>query len=429
MSETDCQGCQEFQEWSRRSFLKSSRSAVAAAVTAPAWLPRVVLGADESSSDTLVVVFLRGGMDSISAVVPYGDTNLYEPGLRPNIVIQPPGAPDGAIDLDGFFGLAPALAPLLDIYAANQLAVIHAAGSTDPTRSHFEAYELMEYGTPLQPDTLFSGWLARHLQVTPPIGDGLLRGLALTSFLPRTLAQAPASLPIPDPPSFDLPSDAATVNAARALLDQAYVATTDPLRSTAQSTIDTIDLLNTIDFANYAPAGGAAYAGNSFAQGLKSVAAILKAEIGLEVAIVERGGWDTHSQQGPLDGGMANNMGLIANALRAFWLDTTSLMDRTTVVVMTEFGRRVDENGSLGSDHGHGSCMFAFGGNIAGGQVIADWTSGELLHPDLRYAGDSLDVTTDYRDIFGEILQKRLNNNDLGTVFPNYTPNFRGVVV
>jgi len=422
-------GCQEYRELSRRGFLRSSRAMVAqvAAASVPAWLPRISLAADASSRDTLIVVFLRGGMDSLSVVVPYGDPNYYASTLRPTIAIPPPGETNGAIDLDGFFGFAPAMGPLKEVYDAQQLAVLHAVASPDTTRSHFEAYDVIEYATPLAHDTLFTGWLARHLQTSPPIGTGLLRALAVNTVLPRTMSGAPATLPIPDPATFDFPGDAATITEARAVLEQLYATTLEPMSSAAQSTVDTIDLLNSIDFDHYTPSGGAVYAGNAFAQGLKSVAAIIKAEIGLEAAVVERGGWDTHSQQGAIDGGMANNMNLLASGLRAFWLDLQNYMDRVSLVVQTEFGRRADENSSLGSDHGYATAMFAMGGNINGGQVITDWTDGELLHPDLLYNGDSLDMRVDYRDVLAEILDKRLDSQAMTTIFPNFTPTYRGV--
>ncbi len=423
-------GCEEFQTWTRRRFLDQSRAAIAAVATAPAWLPKIALSQEfVSNRDVLVVVFLRGAMDGLTAVVPHGDPNLYAPGLRPNIVVPPPGNTNGAVDLDGFFGLAPALAPLHQIYAANQLAVVHATGSPDPTRSHFDAYKQMEYGTPLAPNTLFSGWLARHLQGTAPTGSGLFRGIALSDLLPRTLAEAPATLPIPDPANFAFPGNPLTAIDRRNALEQAYLTSVDPVGTTAQSTVDTLALLESIDIAGYIPSGGAVYDDEYLAYSLRSVAAIVKADVGLETAVVELGGWDTHSQQGVFTGGMANQMAKLSSALVAFWLDMQSRINSLTVVVMSEFGRRADENGSLGTDHGHGNCMFAIGGGIAGGQVLADWTSGELLHPDLLHDGDSLEVTIDYRDILSEILQNRMDNTDLATVFPNYTPTFQGITV
>jgi uncharacterized protein (DUF1501 family) len=321
------------------------------------------------------------------------------------------------------------MAPLLPAYQSGQLAIIHAAGSPDPTRSHFDAFSYMEYGIPLQPLTVYTGWLARHLLGVAPIADGPLRAVALSDLLPKTLAGAPEAVPIPNPSDFSFPGRPATAADRRAVLEAAYAASGEPLAGAAQSTLDTIDLLATIDFENYVPANGAVYPETGFGQALQSSAAMLKAEVGLEAATVELGGWDTHNQQGVFDGDMAGLMDNLSRTLAAFHLDMQDFMDRVTLIAMSEFGRRADENGSLGTDHGHGNCMFVMGGHIAGGQVVAEWNSGELLHPDLLYQGDSLEVTIDYRDVVAEVVQKRLGNSDLATVFPNYVPTFRGVVV
>ncbi len=424
-----CTGCSEFQAWSRRQFLEQAKSSVAAAVTAPVWLPKIVLAGDEDTDrDTLIVVFLRGGMDGLTAVVPYGDPNLYAPGLRPNLAVQPPDALNGAVDLDGFFGLAPAMGPLLPAFQSGQLAVVHATGSPDPTRSHFDAFSYMEYGIPEQPLTIFTGWLARHLQSVPPMSAGGLRAVAIADVVPKTLAGAPGAVPISDPPTYDFPGKAATAVLRREAIEQGYIAAGEPLASVAADTLATIDLLHTIDFENYVPAPGALYPNTFFGTSLRSLAAMIKAEIGLEAAMVELSGWDTHNQQGVIQGAMANLMDNLSRSLAALHVDLQNQIGRVTVVVMSEFGRRADENGSIGTDHGHGNCMMVMGGHVDGGKVFADWTSGELLHPDLLYQGDSLQVTIDYRDIVSEILQKRLNNSDTKSVFPNFVPKFQGIV-
>ena len=185
-----CEGCDEYQAWTRHRLVKQSRSAFAGAASPRPWLPRISLARDASSRDALLVVFLRGGMDGLTTVVPYGDPNLYSPGLRPNLAIPPPddSSGNGAVDLDGFFGLNPFMEPLLEAYQAGQLAIVHATGSPDPTRSHFDAFNYMEYGVPLQPLTDFTGWLARHLQVTPPMSNSPLRAVAVADLVPKTLA-------------------------------------------------------------------------------------------------------------------------------------------------------------------------------------------------------------------------------------------------
>jgi len=423
---TEYRGCTEFQNWSRSRLLRRIRRRSSSSVALTS-VPQVSLTDSETNRDVLLVVLLRGGMDGLTTVVPYGDPNLYSPTLRPDLAVPPPGDPDGAIDLDGFFGLAPAMAPLLPAYASGQLAVVHATGSPDPTRSHFDAFSYLEYGIPLQPLDVYSGWLARHLQIVPPTGNGLLRAAAISGQVPKTLADAPATLPIADPSSFAFPGSPVTSSLRQAVIEAAHEFTIEPLASAAKGTIDTIAILQGIDFLNYAPSGGATYPGSAFGEAVKSVAAMVKADIGLEAATVELGSWDTHNQQGVQAGDMANLMADLSTTLAALHIDMQDRMDRFAVVVMSEFGRRADQNGSQGTDHGHGNCMLVMGGHIAGGQVIADWNSGELLHPDLLYQGDSLQVTIDYRDIIAEIVQNRLDNADLATVFPNYTPTFRGI--
>ncbi len=426
-----CIGCSEYQELSRRGFLSASRSAAAAVLSSPAWLPQVVLARDFGSHDTIVNVFLRGGWDSLSVIIPYGDPNYYSPTLRPDLTIAPPGSSGGAVALTGnsFFGLAPALASLVDAYDAGDLLLIPASGSPDPSRSHFDAQQFMEYGTPLQPASLFSGWLARHLQVVPPVGNGLLRAVAFADLVPQSLTGAPATVPVPNPAEYGFPGNPATIADRRAILEQTYASAASPLPNTAISTFGTIDLLATIDFDNYTPSNGAVYPNSSFGRALESAAALIKAEVGVEACTIDKGGWDTHNAQGNIGGAMFLLMQDLADGLAAFHLDMQSKMNELVVVVMSEFGRRADQNGSIGTDHGHGNAMMAMGGHIAGGQVIGDWTGGELLHPDNLFQGDSLDITTDYRDVLSEILSNRLGNNNLDQVFPNYTPSFKGVTV
>ncbi len=425
---SECKGCNEFQDWSRSRLLSRVRELSTSSI-APRSVPRISLASSETSRDTLLVVFLRGGMDGITTIVPYGDPNLYDPNLRPDLAVPPPGSPDGAVDLDGFFGLAPAMAPLLPAYQAGDLAVVHATGSPDLTRSHFDAFSFMEFGIPNQPLTISSGWLARHLQAVPAVGPGPLRAAAISDLLPKTLAQAPGSLPIPDPQNFTFPGQQATALLRQGIVKAAHRYEIDPFGSAAEDTIDTISILEEIDFAGYEPAGGAVYPNSGFGRAVESVAALIKSDIGLEVAMVELGGWDTHNEQGVQVGGMANLMDTLSSTLAALHIDMQTRLNRFTVVLMSEFGRRADQNGSLGTDHGHGNCMLVMGGHIAGGQVISDWTSGELLHPNLLHEGDSLAVTTDYRDIIAEIVQNRLGNSDIETVFPGYVPTFHGITV
>ena len=387
--EDGCRGCREYEELSRRGFLGLTGLGGVAAFTAPAWLPRVVLADSYQSRDALVVVFLRGAIDGLSAVVPYGDPNYYASGLRPTLSIAPPGGAGGVTDLDGFFGFSPPMASLTDAYQSEQLAIVHATGSPDPSRSHFDAFKIMEFGTPLQPLTLFTGWLGRHLQSTPPIGDGLLRAVAISNLIPQMLAGAPAAVPVPDPANYGFPGIEFTATQRREVFEAAYASADQPLAGAAVNTLDTIDLLATIDFASYQPAGGAVYPNSPFGDALRSAAALIKAEIGVEAATIDKGGWDTHNAQGvhQPNGTMYGLMADLADGLAAFHLDMQEKMGETTLIVMSEFGRRADENGSQGTDHGHGNMMMVMGGNIAGGQVLTDWTGRRAAPPRSALSG------------------------------------------
>lgn len=408
-------GCREYGALSRRGFLGA-----AAAVSAPVWLPRVALGAPASGAgqgrDTLVFVFLRGGMDALTAVVPYGDGGLYA--ARPTLAV--PAAQ--VIDLDGFFGLAPACAPLQRTYLDGKLAFVHAAGSTDPTRSHFDAMARIETATPNQPTIGTDGWLARHLLNVAALGSGDLRALALGNLLPRMLATAPASLPVPDPDTFAFPGAPATATARRATIEAMYARATAPIGPAAGSALSAIDLLGAIDFANYQPANGAAYPASNFGSALASTAAMLKDGLPLEAVTYDYGGWDHHANMGPLTGLLATMLDDLARGLDAFEKDMQGSGQRWTLVVQSEFGRRTAQNGSAGADHGHGTCLMALGDGIAGGQVLGQWPGLPPTQPDLA-------VTTDYRDILAEILVNRLGAANIGAVFPNFTPTSVGITV
>ncbi|MCP3919728.1 MAG: DUF1501 domain-containing protein [bacterium] len=416
--------CQEYAELSRRQFLGRTTTIAAATASSPAWLPRVALArpAGSGTRDTFVSIFLRGGQDGLTAVAPYADPD-YAP-QRPTLAIAPPGMPDGAIDLDGFFGLMPAGAPLLTPYSGGHLLIAHAAGSPDPNLSHFDSQRFMEFAIPNMggTSTISTGWLARYLDSVAPTGTGDLRALALTNVLPATLAGAPGTLPIPDPANFAFPGNAGTAAARRATIASMYTGADEPLGSSAVSSMATIDLLNAIDFAGYVPANGAVYPTTPFGQGLMSVAAMIKAGIDLEAAHLDLGAWDHHNNQGPLNGVMFTLMDEFSRALEAFYLDMQQDLDKFTLAAMTEFGRRIAENGSAGTDHGFGGVIYLLGGSVDGGRVLADW-------PGLVGGNGNLDVTTDYRDLLAEILVERMGATDLAAIFPNYTPTFKNVIV
>lgn len=406
----------------RRRFLGSSALGAAATLTAPAWLPRVTLaGTRGTARDTLVVVFLRGGMDGLTVCAPTGDANYA--GLRPTIGIAPPSGTNGVVALDALFSLPAAGAALNAQYLNGTLAFVHATGLSDLSRSHFDKQKWMEFGvTGASSAGVTSGWLGRYLQTIAPIGSGLLRGLAVENTVPRSLAGGPACTAVPDPANFAMPGSAATAAARRAALDSMYSDEPFPLGPSALNAFATIDLLATIDFDNYVPSNGAVYPTTSFGAKLKAAAAILKANLGVEAIEADLGGWDHHNQQGPTGNGtMATLLGELAAALAAFEADlsdASGALDRTTLVCMSEFGRRARENASAGTDHGYGGLMLVMGGHVNGGQVITNWPT---LAPAALLDGD-LAITIDYRDVLAEVLADRMSATNLAAVFPSYTP-------
>ena len=404
--------------FSRRSLLQGS-----AALAGTSLARTGSAAAGSATRPVLIQVFLRGGMDGLTTVAPYGDPFLYS--QRPRLAIQPPGQVHGAVDLDGFFGLAPAAAPLMTPYGNGHLAIVHAMGSTDATRSHFEAFSLMEYGDPsLAPGVISTGWAARYLEsmTTPSSGD--LRGIGVGTILPYTLRGAPKTLPIANLANFDFPGLELSAAERRAHLAAAYA-----LRrpGVADPALDTMELfgLGGIDFANYVPENGAQYTSSNFGARLRHSAALIKADFGVEVISIDLFGWDLHLGLGPIDGAMAGLLDNLTRNLEAFYLDMLGHLDDYVVVVLSEFGRHVRTNGSAGVDHGHGNAMFVMGRNIVGGQVIANWPG---LHPSDQDQGD-LAITIDYRDILGEVLVGCLGVTDLAPIFPGYTLTPRGVTV
>jgi len=426
MSEQTGTSCNEYQMLERRALLKSAwKMGAAAALSAPAWLPRMAFAEDEDSSrDLIVCVFLRGGADGLSTCVPHGDDEYYA--ARNVLAIPRPdaAAAQKAIDLDGFFGLPPAFAPLKPIYDAGELAIVHASGLPDDTRSHFEAQGLMEGGD--LAGNLSTGWLARHLMSVNAPADVAMRAMAASISIPRSLAGAPQTVAIPDIDNYGLIGRGVTARERQAYLNALYEGEKSLLQVSAANVAATVDLVSSISAGGYMPANDAVYPEDDWGLGLRAVAQLAKAEVGLEVACVDLGGWDTHAFQGTLDGQLNNLMANFANGMTAFHADMGEHMARTTVVVLSEFGRRVAENFSLGCDHGHGNAMFVMGRSVNGGQVISDWPG---LHPDQLDEGRDLAITIDYRDVLAEILQKRAANGAVETVFPGFTPMGRGVLM
>lgn len=426
-------GCQEYQQLARRDFLTLA-GGVGISALLPTWLPQVVLAQTSNGGrDIIVSVFLSGGTDGMSLVVPFGDPDYYTG--RPNIAVPRPdaaGTGPKAVALDDFFGFSPGMAPLMPAYTNGDLLVAHATGSIDNSRSHFDAQRYMEVGKP-RDARITGGWLGRHLATSSPMRtDAPLRGLGFTSGLPQTLSGGPRTLPIPAPLSnFSIGGAAATATARAQWLAENYGGTVNPVAANALDATNTIALLQRINFTGYAAANGAVYPASGLGQSLRSAAALIKADVGVEAMHAFSGGWDTHATQGPiatLDGGFMHTRMLdLANALAAFHADviqgTTSY--GVTVVIISEFGRNARENGNRGTDHGRGNVAFAMGKKINGGRVLTNGWPG-LARENLEN-GQDLRVTLDHRDILAEIVQNRLGNNNLSVVFPDYTPRFRNV--
>ncbi len=425
-------GCQEYQQLARRDFLTLA-GGVGVSALLPTWLPKVVLAQSSNGSrDIIVSVFLSGGIDGMSLVVPFGDPDYYTG--RPNIAVARPdaaGTGPKAVALDNFFGFSPGMAPLMPAYSNGDLLVAHATGSVDNSRSHFDAQRYMEVGKP-RDARIRGGWLGRHLATSTPMrSDAPLRGLGFTAGLPQTLAGGPKSLPIPNPANFTIGGTATTATARAQWLAANHASTVNPVAANALDATNTIALLQRINFAGYAAANGAVYPNSGFGQALRSTAALIKADVGIEAIHAFNGGWDTHVNQGPvitLDGGaMHTRMFDLSSALAAFHADVIqgTTPYGVTVVIVSEFGRNARENGNRGTDHGRGNVAFAMGKKINGGRVLTNGWPG-LARENLEN-GQDLRVTLDHRDIFAEIVQNRLGNNNLSVIFPDYTPRFRNV--
>lgn len=430
---TNDSGCNEYVNLERRRVFEALgrgfhaaragtgaiRRAMPAATAAAASVaaPRVALAAAGApTQDIIVYVMLRGGMDGLTLCAPYGDPDYQA--QRGALAIPPPGALNGAVDLDGFFGLAPAAASLLPAYQSGDLALIHTAGSTDPTRSHFDAMRFIEGGVPNQNASLIlDGWLGRHMNAVPardPLAG--MRGASLDWVAPLTLAGAPKTLSISNFTEFELEGYGSSRQARKQVLRDMYQTQAAPVGPAALATLDVVDVLSAIDFENYAPSGGAQYPDTEFGNRFKNAAALIKADIGVETLEIDRGGWDHHEAMGPINGQLASMLEELSQTLGAFRSDLGSLMGSVTVVALSEFGRRVDANGSAGTDHGRGGCMLVMGGNVNGGQVVRDWVGLDPQNLDDL----ALPVRIDYRDILIEILEDRLGNPNALGLFPNH---------
>jgi len=400
-------------QMNRRFFMRDGALAVAGTAALPGFLVRSALAQAAVPGRRLVVIFQRGAADGLNVVVPYREKNYYA--MRPGIAIPQ----NQVIDLDGFFGLHPALAAFKPLYDQGNLAIVHAAGSPDMSRSHFDAQDFMESGTPGVKATE-DGWLNRALQeedLRRRQQHTAFRALAFGSQVPRTLAGKVPAIALASVNSFAVggrgPAPSPAANAFEAMYSQSG---DQILHSTGEETFEAVKMLRDANPAQYKPAAGIEYPTTEFGKNMMQIAQLLKANLGVEAAFTDIGGWDTHQNQGSVNGQLADRLRDFSSSIAAFWRDMGDGAENVTLVTMSEFGRTARENGTGGTDHGHANAMFVLGGQVKGGKVYGRWpglADGQLNE------GRDLAVTTDFRQVLGEAVAKSMGARNLDLVFPN----------
>ena len=398
----------------RRVFLHNSALAVVGTGAVPSFLARAAWGATEPSPrpKRLVVIFQRGAADGLNIVVPHAEAQYYA--MRPSINIPR----RDVLDLDGFFGLHPSLAPFQPLWQQRQLAIVHAAGSPDPNRSHFDAQDFMESGTPGVKST-DDGWLNRSLHKLPHASPrSPFEAVAMGPSIPRILSGLEPAIAMNNINDFSLggrnPKGSPVANTFEAMYDQSLDSV---LHGTGEETFDAVKMLKSADPSKYKPAAGANYPRGRFGDSMRQLAQLIKANLGVQVAFADIGGWDHHVNEGATEGQLGNVLRDFSQSLAAFWTDLGDLGEDTVVVTMSEFGRTAHENGNRGTDHGHANVMFVLGGRVKGGKVYGRWPG---LEQSQLYEGRDLALTTDFRQVMGEAVALHLGNKNLATVFPGF---------
>ncbi len=399
----------------RRAFMKDGAMALVGTSLVPSFLQRSVL-AQATSAQTqgkkLVVIFQRGAADGLNIVAPFAEPNYYR--FRPTLAIPQ----NQLINLDGFFGLHPAMQSFKPLFDQGHLAMVQAAGSPDTTRSHFDAQDFMESGTPgvkATPD----GWLNRALQAEDlrrPASHSAFRAVALGSQVPRTLDGKIPAVAVNRVQDFAVAGKSANAAPISQAFEAMYAASGDTvLHGTGQETFEAVKMLKATDPEHYQPAPGANYPNGTFGNNMKQIAQLLKANLGVEAAFTDIGGWDTHQNQGSVNGQLANCLRDFSQGISAFWTDMGSDAENIVLVTMSEFGRTAQQNGTGGTDHGHANVMFVLGGTVKGGKVYGKWPG---LATEQLYQNRDLAVTTDFRQVLGEAAFKTLGARNLELVFP-----------
>ncbi|MFZ1917674.1 MAG: DUF1501 domain-containing protein [Terriglobales bacterium] len=409
----------------RRIFLRNGALAVVGTTVLPSFLARAAYGAADPGvrAKRLVVIFQRGAADGLNIVVPHGEPAYYT--MRPTINIPK----KSLLDLDGFFGLHPAMSSFEPLWKQKHLAIVHAAGSPDPTRSHFDAQDFMESGTPGLKATE-DGWLNRCLHELPAanaasakfnvaVADpSAFRAIALGPSLPRILSGKEPAIALNNLNDFSIGGKNPKAVPISNTFEAMYASSVDTvLHGTGQETFDAVKMLKTADPAKYTPASAANYPKGRFGDSLRQLAQLIKANMGVQVAFADIGGWDDHVNEGNTQGQIANVLGDFSQSIAAFWTDLGDLGEDTVIVTMSEFGRTARENGNRGTDHGHANVMFVLGGPVRGGTVYGRWPG---LDNSQLYEGRDLAVTTDFRMVLSEVVSRYLGNKDLKSVFPGF---------
>jgi len=415
----------------RRVFMKSGALALVTMGLSPSFLRRTAFGANlmdgaalkgAARGKTLICLFQRGAADALNVVVPHGDPAYYR--LRPNIAIPRPSLSAGvagAIDLDGFYGLHPALAPMKPLWDMGILAPVHAIGSPSSTRSHFDAQDYMETGTPDQKGTR-DGWLNRYLALKGTCEAGCahdnrpspFRAVAMTQQTPRMLEGPAPTIAMNSLNEFSVRAAGPAADRLEALY---RTGTTDVVHAAGGEMFEAVKILKAANPQKYLAQNGAQYPNSQFGQRLRQIAQLVKADVGLEVAFADVGGWDTHVNQGASTGQLAQRLDDFARAIAALVADLGDRMSDVTIMTMSEFGRTVRQNGNGGTDHGHASALFVIGGAVKGRKVHGRWPG---LEPEQLYEGRDLALTTDFRSVFSEVAAKSLGATKLDTVFPGF---------
>jgi uncharacterized protein (DUF1501 family) len=405
----------------RRGFLRGGALALVGTSVIPAFLTRSVyaeVARAAAGKKKLVVIFQRGACDGLNVVVPYKEPNYYA--MRPTIGI----AQKDLLDLDGFFGLHPAMASMKPLFDQGHLAMVQAAGSPDPSRSHFDAQDYMESGTPGVKSTV-DGWLNRALQVEPERGKpSVFRAVALGPEVPRTLAGKVPAIAVANLADFSVAGKGAVAEGESTAFQSMYDESSDALlHGTGADTFEAVKMLKATNPAAYVPVAGVEYPKSAFGNSLTQVAQLLKANLGVEAAFSDVGGWDTHQNQGGAEGQLAGRLRDFSDTIAAFWKDMGDEAENVTLVTMSEFGRTARQNGTGGTDHGHANVMFVLGGQVKGGKVYGKWPG--LANEQLN-EGRDLVVTTDFRNVLGEAAYKTLGVRKLDAVFPGANVEPRG---